>query len=265
MGKFKFRSKVIGVKGFTLIELLVVISIIAVLLSILMPALNAAKERARTLICQTHSKSFSMANSLYANEYEGYSVDGWFWYGNPQFMRMLGLSLEETEEVIRLGGWKMLLPKRLLCPSGKVARFGLQPHPVLGSGIPLTLGSTYGFNLGNIVAHNSFQIKKEKIRLQASKVMFTDSSDFVINGEHDNYTNPTNGINYKVHWDVMGDYYDPWDAPQRHGVVTYRHSEGATIAFWDGHAETRKKWEMWIEDDSGSSDNSQMSRLWYLR
>lgn len=54
-------------KGFTLIELLVVISIIALLLSIIVPALSLAKERSRNVVCQSSLKQFSLANALYAN------------------------------------------------------------------------------------------------------------------------------------------------------------------------------------------------------
>jgi len=53
-------------KGFTLIELLVVISIIALLLAILMPALTKVKEQARAIICRTNVKSLSLAWILYA-------------------------------------------------------------------------------------------------------------------------------------------------------------------------------------------------------
>ena len=58
-------------RGFTLIELLVVISIIALLLSILIPALNKVKESARDVICRTNLKSMQLATILYTDAYEG--------------------------------------------------------------------------------------------------------------------------------------------------------------------------------------------------
>ena len=56
--------------GFTLIELLVVIAIIALLLSILTPALNAVKERAKSTVCQAHLHSWALSLMLYANNFE---------------------------------------------------------------------------------------------------------------------------------------------------------------------------------------------------
>jgi len=55
-------------KGFTLIELLVVIAIIALLMGILMPALNRVKEQARRSTCLSRIKQQSLALELYANE-----------------------------------------------------------------------------------------------------------------------------------------------------------------------------------------------------
>lgn len=55
-------------KGFTLIELLVVISIIALLLSILLPSLSKAKVSARRVMCGTRLKSIHLAATLYASE-----------------------------------------------------------------------------------------------------------------------------------------------------------------------------------------------------
>ena len=54
-------------KGFTLIELLVVISIISLLISILLPALGAARESARGAQCLANQKSIGMIISIYGN------------------------------------------------------------------------------------------------------------------------------------------------------------------------------------------------------
>ena len=58
-------------KGFTLIELLVVISIIAMLLSILMPALGRAKEQAMAVVCRTRLKQWGLIFNMYFEEHEG--------------------------------------------------------------------------------------------------------------------------------------------------------------------------------------------------
>lgn len=58
-------------KGFTLIELLVVIAIIAVLMGILMPSLNMAREQARSLQCQGNVRTLTLAWILYTDENDG--------------------------------------------------------------------------------------------------------------------------------------------------------------------------------------------------
>ena len=55
-------------KGFTLIELLVVIAIIALLLSILTPALRMAKENARRLLCTNNLKSMGIGLKIYTDD-----------------------------------------------------------------------------------------------------------------------------------------------------------------------------------------------------
>jgi prepilin-type N-terminal cleavage/methylation domain-containing protein len=55
-------------KGFTLIELLVVIAIIAVLMGILMPALQRVKRQAQSVICRSNLKQWGLVFTLYAHD-----------------------------------------------------------------------------------------------------------------------------------------------------------------------------------------------------
>ena len=59
-------------KGFTLVELLVVISIIALLLAILMPSLQKAREQAKLVVCGSNLHQWGVVCFNFAADHDGY-------------------------------------------------------------------------------------------------------------------------------------------------------------------------------------------------
>lgn len=100
-------------RGFTLIELLVVIAIIALLVSILLPSLGAARDTARTTVCASNLRQLALAASTYSNDAKGFFSSG-AWDNRPP--RSLG-PLDKSGWVAdaMIGGYAV--PGKFLCPS----------------------------------------------------------------------------------------------------------------------------------------------------
>lgn len=213
-------------EGFTLIELLVVIAIIAVLMAILMPALNRVKEQGKRATCLSNLKQLTLAWIMYADENNDNLVNGDSGeYGihakeTPWVLSDWGSGLTERQKInaIKNGAlWPYTKELRLYkCPTvNTIVRSGSMEN------ILRTYSVADSMNCKDWPDMNAKMIKKRiDIKNPAYMIVFVD----------DGGTNPS----ALGGWTVYVTEERWWDPPP------VRHGDGTNFSFADGHSDYHK-------------------------
>ena len=142
--RIRSRPKYRGpLHGFTLIELLVVISIVALLIAILLPAVGEARQQARAIVCGTHLRQVGIAASLYLDEH----AQRFFEYRGVSALREVAQGGESSGP----GDPRPLNPyagedlQVFRCPSDQGRSAG--PHSAVEPTMHSVLGTSYIFNV----------------------------------------------------------------------------------------------------------------------
>lgn len=248
--------KEMDARAFTLIELLVVVSIVALLIGILLPALGGARDSARTVQCMSNMRSLSFAMLMHAQDSDdelprsshsaGFHSLPW---AAAMYEPITGNEFAGSGYSWDNEGWWHATNTHYRCPHDR------RESPIVQQGLPFGFAAfSYGMNV-------YYELRKEEIdpeqwsgqRVELYRKVYSvpRPSATIVLGEIPDLV----GVDH-----IMAHFWRTRDTPAGEGVAGDRHGERAAYAMLDGHAEERAFEDVYEEQTETDSWNPATAR-----
>ena len=232
-------------RAFTLVELLVVIGIIALLISILMPALNKARKQANAVKCQSNMKQIGQSLIMYAEQHKGKALPVWPWsWHQPVWSGAVPNYTWDVGYQEFLGPWINKNKEVFRCPDRPELAYISQPITALetegGYAVDYAFNET-GWSASPYEGYLCDGRPLAKIKNSAMKVWVAEASNVAPerNGWQVSYSDDGSGGPNPLYDQVLtwDNFYNAPGCDWHSAVEPERHGKGNNCLFYDGHVE----------------------------
>ena len=229
--------------AFTLVELLVVIGIIALLISILMPALNKARAQARMVTCQSNMRQIGQALTAYAGQHKGRALPVWPWSWHP------GLAQNFVWDV---GYQEFLYPwikskDVYRCPDRPDTAWVTRPRSDIGTEGGIAVDYAFNETGWSASPYEGYLCDGRplgKIKSSSDKVWVAEASNLAperdgwqVSYSDDGFGGPNPQPYERLTWK---NFYNAPGCEFHSAVEKTRHGKGNNCLFYDGHVDLVK-------------------------